>query len=204
MLGKRPHQIQRTTSMTQLRVPPGARARTPAPRDFMMPQRLRKPVDSNHHVHSKAAHPIPEALHGRFEVESAATHITAATCMHTNIAPADHHLKASSASPLPLSSSTTYSWMPSTPLFTKLRNTVSESFMDACFSCKNPLGHGRDIFMYRGDAAFCSEDCRLRQITYDECQQRCAISSCQGTRAGDDDVVRTSESAKSTPSTGEL
>ncbi|KAI5059341.1 hypothetical protein GOP47_0025660 [Adiantum capillus-veneris] len=41
-------------------------------------------------------------------------------------------------------------------------------FLDACFLCKRRLRHERDIFIYRGDIAFCSEECRHRQILIDE------------------------------------
>ncbi|KAL9999185.1 putative transcription factor interactor and regulator LIM family [Helianthus debilis subsp. tardiflorus] len=45
-------------------------------------------------------------------------------------------------------------------------------FLDTCFLCKKPLGHNRDIFMYRGDTPFCSEDCRSEQIYIDETKQK--------------------------------
>ncbi|GMJ06072.1 hypothetical protein like AT4G17670 [Hibiscus trionum] len=45
-------------------------------------------------------------------------------------------------------------------------------FLDACFLCKKPLGGNRDIFMYRGDTPFCSEDCRQEQIDMDEAKEK--------------------------------
>ncbi|GAB4843632.1 hypothetical protein Ancab_013597 [Ancistrocladus abbreviatus] len=42
------------------------------------------------------------------------------------------------------------------------------SFLDACFLCRQKLLPGKDIYMYKGDRAFCSEDCRWRQILMDE------------------------------------
>ncbi|MCO5590984.1 hypothetical protein L7F22_044960 [Adiantum nelumboides] len=42
------------------------------------------------------------------------------------------------------------------------------TFLDNCFLCKRRLKHERDIFIYRGDAAFCTEECRQRQILKDE------------------------------------
>ncbi|KAK8538198.1 hypothetical protein V6N13_096020 [Hibiscus sabdariffa] len=45
-------------------------------------------------------------------------------------------------------------------------------FLDACFLCKKPLGVDRDIFMYRGDTPFCSEDCRQEQIDIDEAKEK--------------------------------
>ncbi|XWS49195.1 hypothetical protein CRYUN_Cryun13aG0143100 [Craigia yunnanensis] len=45
-------------------------------------------------------------------------------------------------------------------------------FLDACFLCKKPLGSNRDIFMYRGDTPFCSEECRQEQIEIDEANEK--------------------------------
>ncbi|KAL6522653.1 hypothetical protein OROHE_016500 [Orobanche hederae] len=44
----------------------------------------------------------------------------------------------------------------------------SESFLSFCYSCKKNLGQGKDIYMYRGEKAFCSSDCRLRQMMLEE------------------------------------
>ncbi|XP_010935033.1 uncharacterized protein [Elaeis guineensis] len=41
-------------------------------------------------------------------------------------------------------------------------------FLDTCFLCKKPIAAGDDIFMYRGDAPFCSEECREEQMEMDE------------------------------------
>ncbi|KAI3710545.1 hypothetical protein L2E82_40328 [Cichorium intybus] len=45
-------------------------------------------------------------------------------------------------------------------------------FLDACFLCKMPLGCNRDIFMYRGDIPFCTEECRSEQIEFDELKEK--------------------------------
>ncbi|KAL3497655.1 hypothetical protein ACH5RR_040387 [Cinchona calisaya] len=45
-------------------------------------------------------------------------------------------------------------------------------FLDACFLCKKHLGQNRDIFMYRGDTPFCSEECRQEQIEMDEAKEK--------------------------------
>ncbi|KAI8566042.1 hypothetical protein RHMOL_Rhmol02G0008400 [Rhododendron molle] len=42
------------------------------------------------------------------------------------------------------------------------------SFLDRCFLCQQKLLPGKDIFMYKGDRAFCSEECRCRQIFIDD------------------------------------
>ena len=45
-------------------------------------------------------------------------------------------------------------------------------FLQACFLCKKPLADNRDIFMYRGDTPFCSEECREEQIEIDEAKEK--------------------------------
>ncbi|KAL5208392.1 hypothetical protein ABZP36_032827 [Zizania latifolia] len=44
-------------------------------------------------------------------------------------------------------------------------------YLDACFRCGRALAGNKDIFMYRGDTPFCSEDCRQRQIDADEASE---------------------------------
>nr|GLL20285.1 uncharacterized protein LOC109146813 [Ipomoea trifida]GMC61308.1 FCS-Like Zinc finger 10-like [Ipomoea batatas]GMC71140.1 FCS-Like Zinc finger 10-like [Ipomoea batatas]GMD25759.1 FCS-Like Zinc finger 10-like [Ipomoea batatas] len=45
-------------------------------------------------------------------------------------------------------------------------------FLSSCFLCKKLL-HGLDIFMYRGETAFCSVECRCKQISMDEHKESC-------------------------------
>ncbi|KAG2680124.1 hypothetical protein I3843_11G084900 [Carya illinoinensis] len=45
-------------------------------------------------------------------------------------------------------------------------------FLESCFLCKKPLGCNKDIFMYRGDTPFCSEECRQEQIDTDEAKEK--------------------------------
>ncbi|XP_039121433.1 FCS-Like Zinc finger 2-like [Dioscorea cayenensis subsp. rotundata] len=52
--------------------------------------------------------------------------------------------------------------------FESLPDDEPHYFLDSCFLCKKPLGSNRDIFMYRGDTPFCSEECRQEQIDMDE------------------------------------
>ncbi|GJN01096.1 hypothetical protein PR202_ga18332 [Eleusine coracana subsp. coracana] len=40
-------------------------------------------------------------------------------------------------------------------------------FLDACFLCKRDITTDRHIFMYKGDAAFCSDECRQVQMNMD-------------------------------------
>ncbi|KAE9453105.1 hypothetical protein C3L33_14980, partial [Rhododendron williamsianum] len=44
----------------------------------------------------------------------------------------------------------------------------SESFLSFCYSCKKNLGHGKDIYMYRGEKAFCSSECRHKEMMLEE------------------------------------
>ncbi|XP_057974065.1 FCS-Like Zinc finger 5-like [Malania oleifera] len=48
-------------------------------------------------------------------------------------------------------------------------------FLRACSLCKRRLMPGRDIYMYRGDSAFCSLECRQRQINQDERKENIAL-----------------------------
>uniref|UniRef100_A0A0D9VJM1 FLZ-type domain-containing protein n=1 Tax=Leersia perrieri TaxID=77586 RepID=A0A0D9VJM1_9ORYZ len=45
-------------------------------------------------------------------------------------------------------------------------------FLDACFLCRKRLAGNRDIFMYRGDTPFCSEECRRAQMEADAAAER--------------------------------
>ncbi|CAA2955413.1 Hypothetical predicted protein [Olea europaea subsp. europaea] len=47
----------------------------------------------------------------------------------------------------------------------------TEDFLNSCFLCKKML-HGLDIFMYRGEKAFCSAECRYKQISIDEYKEK--------------------------------
>ncbi|PIA32506.1 hypothetical protein AQUCO_04400003v1 [Aquilegia coerulea] len=45
-------------------------------------------------------------------------------------------------------------------------------FLETCFLCKKTIGENRDIFMYRGDTPFCSEECREEQMEIDELKEK--------------------------------
>ncbi|CAN4084912.1 unnamed protein product [Withania somnifera] len=49
---------------------------------------------------------------------------------------------------------------------------TTDDFLNSCFLCKKKL-QGLDIFMYRGEKAFCSVDCRCSQISIDEHKEKC-------------------------------
>ncbi|KAI3711827.1 hypothetical protein L1987_70375 [Smallanthus sonchifolius] len=46
-------------------------------------------------------------------------------------------------------------------------------FLSSCYLCNKKL-HGLDIFMYRGEKAFCSEECRYKQISIEEHKEKYA------------------------------
>ncbi|KAL5572322.1 hypothetical protein UlMin_021919 [Ulmus minor] len=48
----------------------------------------------------------------------------------------------------------------------------TSDFLSSCHLCRKKL-HGKDIYMYRGEKAFCSPECRSRQIMMDERKERC-------------------------------
>ncbi|KAI3847904.1 hypothetical protein MKX03_026143 [Papaver bracteatum] len=48
-------------------------------------------------------------------------------------------------------------------------SSVSESnFMKACSLCRKKLSPQKNIYMYKGDQSFCSDDCRCRKILIEE------------------------------------
>ncbi|GJN01927.1 hypothetical protein PR202_ga19231 [Eleusine coracana subsp. coracana] len=49
--------------------------------------------------------------------------------------------------------------------------------LDACALCAKRLGRDSDIFMYRGDTPFCSEECRYEQMQLDAIRARQAARS---------------------------
>ncbi|CAN6204288.1 unnamed protein product [Urochloa humidicola] len=51
------------------------------------------------------------------------------------------------------------------------------AFLRSCGLCRRRLGPGRDTFMYKGEAAFCSLECRERHITEEEWKDKCAVKS---------------------------
>ncbi|XP_062028250.1 FCS-Like Zinc finger 6 [Rosa rugosa] len=57
-------------------------------------------------------------------------------------------------------------------------------FLRACGLCKRRLVPGRDIYMYRGDTAFCSLECRQQQMTLDERNDKCSSSASTAVVAG--------------------
>ncbi|KAF8411500.1 hypothetical protein HHK36_004052 [Tetracentron sinense] len=50
-------------------------------------------------------------------------------------------------------------------------------FLRACGLCNRRLAPGRDIYMYRGEVAFCSLECRQQQMNHDERKEKCSLAS---------------------------
>ncbi|CAD5197328.1 unnamed protein product [Musa acuminata subsp. malaccensis] len=60
------------------------------------------------------------------------------------------------------------------------------TFLEHCCLCRGKLQQGKDIYMYRGDRAFCSEECRCRQIFMDEesgTRDRCSLAAAAAAAA---------------------
>ncbi|KAK7264653.1 hypothetical protein RJT34_32262 [Clitoria ternatea] len=59
------------------------------------------------------------------------------------------------------------------------------TFLDQCFLCGKRLLPGKDIYMYKGDRAFCSVDCRCKQIFTDEEEaiqkDKCSVAAMRPT-----------------------
>ncbi|XP_028786853.1 FCS-Like Zinc finger 15-like [Neltuma alba] len=51
------------------------------------------------------------------------------------------------------------------------------TFLDQCCLCGKRLSPGNDIYMYKGDRAFCSVECRCQQIFMDE-EESIQIENC--------------------------
>ncbi|KAK4355758.1 hypothetical protein RND71_024729 [Anisodus tanguticus] len=47
----------------------------------------------------------------------------------------------------------------------------NSDFLSSCHLCQKKL-HGKDIYMYRGEKAFCSTECRYRQIVMDDHKEK--------------------------------
>ncbi|CAK9325863.1 unnamed protein product [Citrullus colocynthis] len=52
------------------------------------------------------------------------------------------------------------------------RGFCAAEFLSSCCLCGKHL-HGLDIFMYRGEKAFCSVECRDKHIRGDDCRDKC-------------------------------
>lgn len=64
------------------------------------------------------------------------------------------------------------------------RANPGSDFLSSCHLCQKKL-HGKDIYMYRGERAFCSTECRYRQIVTDERKEQCCSSEASRSAAAD-------------------
>ncbi|KMS99886.1 hypothetical protein BVRB_1g017350 [Beta vulgaris subsp. vulgaris] len=51
-------------------------------------------------------------------------------------------------------------------------NHEQSHFLDSCFFCNKSIKPNKDIFMYRGNTPFCSDNCRQEQIEIDEANDK--------------------------------
>ncbi|XP_066371547.1 FCS-Like Zinc finger 6-like [Miscanthus floridulus] len=59
------------------------------------------------------------------------------------------------------------------------------AFLKACGLCKRRLGPGRDTFIYMGEVAFCSQECRQQQMNLDELMEnKCSTPAGGGGSGG--------------------
>ncbi|KAJ7980292.1 Protein of unknown function (DUF581) [Quillaja saponaria] len=63
--------------------------------------------------------------------------------------------------------------------------SLAPTFLDQCFLCGQKLLPGKDIYMYKGDRAFCSVECRCKQIFMDEeesiSKENCSLAAMKPT-----------------------
>ncbi|KAK3212898.1 hypothetical protein Dsin_017604 [Dipteronia sinensis] len=62
----------------------------------------------------------------------------------------------------------------------------SDDFLSFCHSCNKKL-EGKDIYIYRGEKAFCSLDCRSEQILIDEKLEKTKTKSWENSFPTDDE-----------------
>ncbi|CAN6182385.1 unnamed protein product [Urochloa humidicola] len=54
----------------------------------------------------------------------------------------------------------------------------------ACSLCRRELSPSKDVYMYRGDQGFCSEECRWHQMLKDDARERDAMVKKERVRRG--------------------
>ncbi|KAH8507798.1 hypothetical protein Peur_049812 [Populus x canadensis] len=72
-------------------------------------------------------------------------------------------------------------------------------FLRTCGLCKRRLAPGKDLYMYRGDTAFCSQECRAQQMKQDERKENrnVMITSKKGERLASSSTTSSKSSRKS-------
>lgn len=224
MLGKR-HQIQRTTSMSQLSVPPHTRIMEEVQVSPSSRAAVDKPKSSTNAAASKQKEGSPSLMTGKNLTQLQTVDVGVTAMMNTDDASMKKMDRVQSTPIRNIDHAFNTSMKmvdePSTPIQMNVddilheeiqrkpvalpqklasyvhlqalrwpqhmrppshpgKQEAAESFLQACFYCKRRLKPGRDIYMYRGDAAFCTEECRLWQISCDEGQDSmCSVSASQ-------------------------
>uniref|UniRef100_A0A0D9WNF8 FLZ-type domain-containing protein n=1 Tax=Leersia perrieri TaxID=77586 RepID=A0A0D9WNF8_9ORYZ len=59
------------------------------------------------------------------------------------------------------------------------------AFLKACGICNRRLGPGRDTFIYMGEVAFCSHECRQQQMNLDELKEKKCFQQENGNGGSD-------------------
>ncbi|KAJ6736129.1 FCS-LIKE ZINC FINGER 8 [Salix viminalis] len=54
------------------------------------------------------------------------------------------------------------------PPLSDTSKSVPKSFLSFCYTCKKNLEQKNDIYIYRGEKAFCSQECRYQEMLLDE------------------------------------
>ncbi|MCL7046835.1 hypothetical protein MKW94_013580 [Papaver nudicaule] len=57
----------------------------------------------------------------------------------------------------------------------KSEDYPSKNFLSFCHTCKKHLEQGKDIYIYRGEKAFCSHECRNEEILLDEGREKSGL-----------------------------
>ncbi|KAK9682545.1 hypothetical protein RND81_10G081500 [Saponaria officinalis] len=65
----------------------------------------------------------------------------------------------------------------------------TNDFLTYCYYCKKRLEDGKDIYMYRGEKAFCSSDCRFEEISIEEEEEK-TISNVAKSENDDDNFEK--------------
>ncbi|CAL8996715.1 unnamed protein product [Prunus brigantina] len=77
---------------------------------------------------------------------------------------------------------------------TSLGNFVqypSNNFLSFCYYCNKKLEEGKDIYIYRGEKAFCSLSCRSEEILIDEELEKCNDQSSEKPLESDEELFET-------------
>ncbi|GAA0171186.1 hypothetical protein LIER_41101 [Lithospermum erythrorhizon] len=56
--------------------------------------------------------------------------------------------------------------------YTGCEENYEPHFLDTCSLCQRAISNNSDIFMYRGNTPFCSQECRQEQIEMDEADEK--------------------------------